>query len=140
MEEILTYSQKAAVAYRAPASKEEKLMQSMCADLLDLLSSALSMEENFFNVGGDSLTARQLITKARSNGMSLAVTDIFEAPNLSDLAKRMTKAGVTIGFIDMRGQGFFRGDIEEVNGGVEDTHSGSELGALTDRYSLIGDR
>ncbi|KAL4960515.1 uncharacterized protein BDV14DRAFT_204611 [Aspergillus stella-maris] len=89
LREILAYSQKATVAYRVPATKEDRLLQSMCAELLHLPASSLSMEENFFNIGGDPLTARRFITKAQSNGVSLAVTDVLEAPKLSELAKRM---------------------------------------------------
>ncbi|KAI9372461.1 hypothetical protein BJX61DRAFT_542694 [Aspergillus egyptiacus] len=87
--EILAYNREDRVAYRPPSDRREQLLQSLCEELLCLSPATLSLDENFFEAGGDSLTARQLVTSAHLQGMALTVADIFEAPKLSDLAWRM---------------------------------------------------
>ncbi|KAL4930458.1 putative nonribosomal peptide synthase [Aspergillus undulatus] len=62
--------QKGKVVYRAPQTSEEALLH-------------LSLEDNFFDAGGDSLSVRQLVAKAQLQG----------APKLSDLAMRVKETG-----------------------------------------------
>ncbi|KAK3312656.1 hypothetical protein B0H66DRAFT_631298 [Apodospora peruviana] len=63
----------------------------------DLWSSVLSVDQtliqpqsHFFEMGGNSLSAMQLVALAERQGLSLTVADVFAAPMLSDLAKRTT--------------------------------------------------
>jgi amino acid adenylation domain-containing protein len=48
----------------------------------------VSVEDNFFDLGGQSLKAAQVVSRSRSafGGVSLSVADIFENPTLRDLA------------------------------------------------------
>ena len=72
--------------YRAPATNEELVMQSICQSLLSLLPGDIGMDDNFFDLGGDSLTARQLVTTGRSQGLCFTVANVFEEATLGDLA------------------------------------------------------
>ncbi|KAL4956618.1 hypothetical protein BDW69DRAFT_158166 [Aspergillus filifer] len=87
--EILSYNYQDKKAYRPPANNKEKLIQSIVEELLCLSPSTVSLEDSFFDVGGDSLTARQLVAKARSHGLSLTVAAIYANPILSALAESM---------------------------------------------------
>ncbi|EEP79372.1 predicted protein [Uncinocarpus reesii 1704] len=73
--------------YTAPRTTEERTLQSICAEVLALPLSEISINDNFFNIGGDSLTARQLVSKARSHRLSLTLTQVFNEATLAALAQ-----------------------------------------------------
>lgn len=74
-------------SYVAPKTSEEMVLQSVCAEVLALPMSEISINDNFFNLGGDSLIARQLISKARLKGLQLSLTHVFESTTLAALAQ-----------------------------------------------------
>ena len=47
--------------------------------------------DNYFHVGGDSITAIQMVNRLARQGWHLRVRDVFEAPQLGNLAKRLTR-------------------------------------------------
>lgn len=47
----------------------------------------ISIHDNFFALGGDSLAAMKLVTLCREHGLSLSVTNTFANPTLSAMAK-----------------------------------------------------
>lgn len=72
-------------ALRQPGSEKEKQMQRMWADILHRNATTISIDDNFFLLGGSSLTAMSLVSKGRSNGTSLSVVDIFKQPTIESL-------------------------------------------------------
>lgn len=72
-------------ALRYPASEKEKQMQSLWAEILHHDAEIISVDDNFFLLGGSSLTAMSLVSKGRSNGISLSVVDIFKQPTIESL-------------------------------------------------------
>ncbi|KAF9887239.1 hypothetical protein FE257_010367 [Aspergillus nanangensis] len=72
--------------YRAPSSSTEKLLQRLCAQVLGIGYNQVGMEDNFFDLGGDSLSARQLVVQGRTGGLILTVALVFEQPTLGALA------------------------------------------------------
>jgi acyl-CoA synthetase (AMP-forming)/AMP-acid ligase II/acyl carrier protein len=69
-----------------PATQTEKRLQKLWQGIL---SSEVSIgrESHFFELGGDSLRATQLVNRVRSEmGIELEITQIFEAPTLAELA------------------------------------------------------
>lgn len=72
---------------REPASKMEKKLQSLWEAILGLPQGSVRAEDNFFGVGGDSLTAMRLVGAARAHRIVLSVLDIFEHPVLTDMAR-----------------------------------------------------
>ncbi|KAJ5057744.1 hypothetical protein J3E74DRAFT_438225 [Bipolaris maydis] len=72
-----------------PADTEsEKAMVRVCRDVLQMSkTTSISMNDNFFRIGGDSVLAMRLVSKARDIGYSLIVRDIFKHPVIRDLAK-----------------------------------------------------
>lgn len=73
-----------------PSSKAvtpvEQTIQKMCAEVLDLPIERISMARSFLNHGGDSITAMQLASSCREQGMQARVQDILRAQSLSQLA------------------------------------------------------
>ncbi|KAL3470059.1 hypothetical protein BJX99DRAFT_264600 [Aspergillus californicus] len=75
------------VENRLPANEDERLVQKLTCEILGITSA--SMEDNFFHLAGDSVSAMKLAGLARHHNFKLTVKDIFEAPVLTDLATRL---------------------------------------------------
>ena len=71
---------------RAPSTDMEKKLQGLWESVLRLQGDSIGVEDNFFRLGGDSITAMQLVTAARSEGVLLSVGVIFQKPKLYDMA------------------------------------------------------
>jgi amino acid adenylation domain-containing protein len=48
--------------------------------------TSIFADDNFFNIGGDSISAMRLVSAARRNGILLSVEDVFKHPALRDMA------------------------------------------------------
>ncbi|KAF7597139.1 hypothetical protein BBP40_009477 [Aspergillus hancockii] len=145
--EILAYNQEDRSAYRAPTTEQEALLLSICAELLYLPASSISLDNSFFQVGGDSLNARQLAAKVRSHGFSLLATDIFEASTLASLASRMRQYNQTDSEVSTAPEGDpFEGLKQELLGelpsslvkeNVEDVYPASDMQARAIRTHML---
>lgn len=71
---------------RLPTTKKEEQFQRLFADLFGLSPVHIGVDDHFFRLGGDSITAMKLIVMARDIGYSIKITDVFNHPKLSDLA------------------------------------------------------
>ncbi|KAJ5943942.1 hypothetical protein N7516_004110 [Penicillium verrucosum] len=67
---------------------KEKLLQTMLREVLALDIDILT-DDHFFRLGGNSITAIELIAIARKQGMLLLMSDVLNHDNLADLASRM---------------------------------------------------
>ena len=76
--------------YQAPSSDVELMMQSIWAELLAVESTKVGANDNFFNVGGDSLKAIVLVSRLRESGFSLAVETLLRNPRLSQMCQALT--------------------------------------------------
>ncbi|KAJ5122691.1 hypothetical protein N7526_009628 [Penicillium atrosanguineum] len=68
---------------------KEKMLQTMLRELLALDIDILA-DDHFFRLGGNSITAIQLIAIVRKQGMLLLMSDVLNHDNLADLASKMT--------------------------------------------------
>ncbi|KAH8690320.1 putative nonribosomal peptide synthase [Talaromyces proteolyticus] len=73
--------------YCPPSNEIESRLTELCATVMGLESGRISMTDNFFRLGGDSIIAMQLVASARRRGLLLTVADIFKSPVLRDLSK-----------------------------------------------------
>ncbi|MCJ1378045.1 hypothetical protein MMC17_001141 [Xylographa soralifera] len=67
-----------------PSTSMEKRLYDLWKVLLKI--SDIGIENNFFELGGDSITAMRLVASARKAGLSLTVDKIFKHPVLSEMA------------------------------------------------------
>ncbi|KAG5930352.1 NRPS protein, partial [Claviceps africana] len=70
-----------------PRTVSEKRLQSLWASVLDIKADTISANDSFLRIGGDSIGAMKLVGAARQAGLSLTVSDVFQHPKLSDMAK-----------------------------------------------------
>ncbi|MEV7996194.1 amino acid adenylation domain-containing protein, partial [Streptomyces sp. NPDC086077] len=74
-------------AFRTP---NEKIIAGLYAELLAL--PHVGIEDNFFQLGGDSITAIQLVARARKKGLTIALQDIFTHQTVTALARTVESA------------------------------------------------
>ncbi|MFF6815491.1 amino acid adenylation domain-containing protein, partial [Streptomyces sp. NPDC012403] len=71
---------------RTPRNPVEETLCRLCAGLLD--TPGVSVDDDFFALGGDSVSAMRLVAAARREGLAIALRDVFEHPTVADLAAR----------------------------------------------------
>ncbi|TMP36453.1 non-ribosomal peptide synthase/polyketide synthase [Pseudoalteromonas rubra] len=86
--------QQSLVSYEAPQGEVEQTMASIWQTLLGI--EQVGRLDNFFALGGDSISSMKLISQAQSRGMNLSLADIFAAPELHSLAQRVGSAQSSI--------------------------------------------
>jgi len=74
---------------------EQKLL-SIWSVMLEMPEEAIQSDHSFFELGGDSIIAMQMVGTAREEGLSMTVADIFRHPTFADMAGvvRMTDDAV----------------------------------------------
>lgn len=72
---------------RAAESAEEKLLVKLWAEVLD--DDAYDAKSNFIAMGGDSVSAIRLVAALRESRMTLSVAEIFNNPQLDDMARAL---------------------------------------------------
>lgn len=75
--------------YLAPKTLEEKLLASVWEDILR--QEKVSLHDNFFYIGGDSIKAIQIASHILDKGYELTLRDMFDHPKLMDQAWAMRK-------------------------------------------------
>ncbi len=74
-------------AVEGPMSVKETLLLKIFQKLLGI--DSLNLEDNFFFLGGDSILAMHLISKINALGFQCSVRDVFEAPTIKKLVKKL---------------------------------------------------
>lgn len=70
---------------RAPRTDTEQLLASLFIDLLGLQS--VGIDDSFFDMGGDSISAIQLTVRARKEGLHLTSGDVFTHKTIAELSR-----------------------------------------------------
>jgi len=76
-------------AYRAPETPTEVLLCDLYAELTG--ASRVGLDDSFFALGGDSITAIRLVSRVRQAGYALSVKDIFARPTVEALAEGLQR-------------------------------------------------
>nr|ADY16697.1 TqaA [Penicillium aethiopicum] len=85
-DELLAWTGVVIAALEPPQTVHELLIHHLVVELLNLAPTQVGMEHNFFALGGDSVKAMKMVSRARAAGVELTATHIFAASNLGDLA------------------------------------------------------
>ena len=65
-------------------SKEEEVLLSIWQDVLDM--DAVALDDDFFEIGGDSILSIQIVSRARSAGIEIAPGSLADFPTVRELA------------------------------------------------------
>ncbi|MCP4150043.1 MAG: NAD-dependent epimerase/dehydratase family protein, partial [bacterium] len=76
-----------AAAYRAPAGRNEKAVAEAWQEVLH--REKISANDNFFEIGGDSIKGIRVLAKLQTH-FEITFNDIFETQTLSQLARKIT--------------------------------------------------
>ena len=77
-------------AYAAPRTPVEETLVSIWSEVLDVTS--IGIEDNFFQLGGDSILAAQIINRVRVElGVELSFLIFFQQPTIANMAIAITQ-------------------------------------------------
>lgn len=90
--EVDLYNTDILVEYVAPETAEEKVLAKVAADVLKV--EKIGLLDNFFDLGGDSMKALELISKLETEGYFVDTKTIFESNTVRDLAEKLTESEI----------------------------------------------
>lgn len=76
----------AATARREPATEAEAVLLAVFRDVLG--TDDIGPDDNFFDIGGDSIVSLQLVSRVRRQGLGLTPKDVFEGETVAGIAAR----------------------------------------------------
>ncbi|KLT71296.1 non-ribosomal peptide synthetase [Flavobacterium sp. ABG] len=72
------------IPYVGAESVEEKALIEVCKDILN--KEKISINDSFYNVGGDSIKSIQIVSRLKQMGYALKVEDVLRTPIFKELA------------------------------------------------------
>jgi non-ribosomal peptide synthase protein (TIGR01720 family) len=69
--------------YIAPQTEEEQILADIWRQLLGV--EQISIQDNFFDLGGDSIMVIQMISRANQAGIQITPRQLFQSPTILDL-------------------------------------------------------
>src|SRR6267143_4685393 len=75
---------------RPPHTPQEEALCSLFAEILGV--SRVGVDDSFFELGGDSILAIQLVGRGRQRGLALTTRDIFQHPTVAALVTAASTA------------------------------------------------
>ncbi|MBU3108710.1 non-ribosomal peptide synthetase, partial [Clostridium gasigenes] len=73
--------------YIAPRNEVEKTLVEIWQSVLGV--KIIGIDDDFFNLGGDSIKAIQVISRAKAKGCYFGIKDLFSNSNIKDLSKKI---------------------------------------------------
>ncbi|MEV6338623.1 amino acid adenylation domain-containing protein [Nocardia vinacea] len=144
--------------YRAPTTPTEEILAQIYAELLD--RDKVGVDDSFFALGGDSIMAIKLVSRAKMHGIQCTPLQVFEHRTVSALAAVVAGPVVTLDELPGGGIGELPltpsvhelvergGDIDrcaqsvvlELPVGVERAQLVATLAAVVDRHDILRSR
>ncbi|WP_433201389.1 amino acid adenylation domain-containing protein [Nocardia sp. CA-107356] len=89
--------------YRAPSTATEEVLAQIYAELLH--REKVGVDDSFFALGGDSILAIQLVSRAKLRGIHCTPLQIFEHRTVAALAAAVDAAGAVVTLDELPGGG-----------------------------------
>jgi len=77
-----------AASFMLPRNVREQTLAGIWSQVLEV--EAVGVNDNYFDLGGDSIRSIQILSKARENGLYISLEDIFQHPTVAALAEAAT--------------------------------------------------
>lgn len=77
-------------------SRKQRLLRALWSRVLSIPEQDISLDDSFFALGGDSISAMKLASEARSEGIKITVADMFGNKELFAMAKVSVEAAAPI--------------------------------------------
>ncbi|MFB6984392.1 condensation domain-containing protein, partial [Streptomyces scopuliridis] len=87
--------------YVAPLSATEVILTGIWARVLGL--ERVGVEDNFFDLGGDSILSIQVVSQARAAGLGISPKDVFDRQSVRALAEHLSRVATVDGPPDTAG-------------------------------------
>ena len=88
--------------YEAPQTDNERILAAIWADVLGV--ERVGRQDHFFELGGDSIVALQVVSRVRQQGLQLSPRELFQFPRLTELAQAARAAGEEIAQAPVTGE------------------------------------
>ncbi|OJZ70153.1 non-ribosomal peptide synthetase, partial [Mycobacterium paraffinicum] len=140
--------------YRAPTNPTEEILAGIYAQVLGV--ERVGVDDSFFDLGGDSISSMQVVTRARAAGLACRTRDIFVEQTVARLARVVAAADGDVGGTDegtgelpatpiMRWLQSVNGPVDQFNqtmvvdapAGVTEADVMAVLQALLDRHAML---
>lgn len=82
-------------ADQQPATDMESKIRNLVSTILNIPIKQLSMVQSFIGLGGDSITAMQMVSRCRQEGITLKMSDILRSKTISKMAQAAKAMGST---------------------------------------------
>ncbi|RMJ26305.1 nonribosomal peptide synthase [Aspergillus sp. HF37] len=70
-----------------PSSEIERKLQAIWASVLNMTPDSIGIQDNFFRLGGDSISAMHVAAQCATDGMVVTIADIFRQKTISQLGQ-----------------------------------------------------
>ncbi|PSN72225.1 acetyl-CoA synthetase-like protein [Corynespora cassiicola Philippines] len=84
-------SSEAVISTAEPSSKLELTLRSVWAHVLNLPEQQVALDRSFLSLGGDSISAMQVMGQCRKKGIGLGVQEILRSRSIPQLASAVTE-------------------------------------------------
>ncbi|KAK9708291.1 hypothetical protein K7432_009731 [Basidiobolus ranarum] len=74
----------------------EQMIQGIWSQILNITASSISIDDSFYQLGGDSISAIRVSSSSRQNGFSLSVKQIMQNPTIRAQASVITPINVKL--------------------------------------------
>lgn len=75
----------------APASAAERKLQEIIGHVLNLAPELVALNRSFVSLGGDSITAMQVVAGCRAENLTVKVKNVLQSRTLAELAQASTR-------------------------------------------------
>lgn len=87
--------------YVAPRTTTEERLVDVWSEVLGLGTSTIGVHDNFFALGGDSILAIQVVSRAAERGLTLSLRDLFEFQTIGELEALLGDAAGTSAALEL---------------------------------------
>jgi amino acid adenylation domain-containing protein/non-ribosomal peptide synthase protein (TIGR01720 family) len=82
--------------YQGPMTKKEAQIQAVWSEVLGRPMLEVSVNRPFFSLGGDSITAMQVVSRSRNYGIILSVRDVLQSKSIIQLSSTVVSSSADL--------------------------------------------